>query len=66
MTLPLLLLLAVPGTRAAVAPGKGEQPGCYVDSVSARLYPHQVCLVTGGCAHLSHEWCGAWLRCSAQ
>ena len=38
-------------------------PGCFVDDVHNRQFPHQVCLVTGGCATLSREWCGQ--QCSA-
>jgi hypothetical protein len=40
------------------SPSAPHVPGCYVDVVSDRLLKHQVCLVTGGCAQLSHEWCG--------
>jgi hypothetical protein len=48
-----------PAAAAVAAMSAAPMPGCYVDQPDPdRQLPHQICLVTGGCATLSREWCG--------
>jgi hypothetical protein len=55
-TMVLLLVVAV----ALAWPS--ALPGCFEDSRTSRQLGHQVCLVTGGCAALTHEWCAEQCR----
>lgn len=49
----VLGVASTPGSSTAAS-----LPGCFVDSRAARQLPHQICLVTAGCATLSRCGCG--------
>jgi hypothetical protein len=55
---PTMVLLVV----AVALAWPSALPGCFEDSRTSRQLGHQVCLVTGGCAALTHEWCAERCR----
>ena len=60
--LAVVQAVVVVGVAASASASTTSLPGCYLDSRSARQLGHQVCLVDGGCATLTREWCAQQCR----